>query len=170
MDLAASHLDDAALQGLADGTLRGPEGFAAHEHCDACEACARALAGYATLVSSLSALRDPPLPADFTALVLEAASDREALLATRRQHILAAVPAAAVALLALLGWAVSAGPAQRVSDVLASVAFLGQVWSVAVPVAGAAGLPLAAGAFAFFAAILTVLVRTLRAEPRASGA
>ncbi|HXN56357.1 MAG TPA: hypothetical protein VN874_08825 [Myxococcales bacterium] len=170
-DVTTGHLDDAALQGLADGTLRGPEGFAAHEHCDACEACAKALAGYAALVSSLSALQDPPLPADFTARVLEAADQREAQLAARRQHRLAAVSTAAVALLALLGWAVSAGPAQRVNDVIASVAFLRQLWSVALPVAGAAaGVPLAAGAFAFCVAILMVLVRTLRVEPRTSGA
>jgi anti-sigma factor RsiW len=169
-DLTAGHLDDAALQALADGTLRGPEGFAAHEHCDACEACAKALASYAALVGSLSALRDPPLPADFTAHVLEAAGHREAQLAARRQHRLAAVSTAAVALLALLGWAMSAGPAQRVNEVISSVALVRQLWSVALPVAGAARLPLMLGAFAVCAAILMVLARALRVEPRTSGA
>ncbi|GAC1342964.1 MAG: hypothetical protein NVS2B9_05430 [Myxococcales bacterium] len=169
MDLAPGHLDDAALQGLADGSLRGPEGFAARAHCDACAACATTLAGYAVLARRLSALRDPPLPADFTSRVLEAAGHREAQLAARRQHLFAAVPAAAVALFALVGWAASAGPAQRVSDVIASVALVRQLWSLALPVAGAAGLPLAAGAFIACAAILAVLLRALRVEPRTSG-
>lgn len=169
-DLVERHLDDDALQALADGSLRGPEGFAAREHCDSCETCAGALAGYAALVGRLADLRDPPLPADFTSRVLEAAGHREAQLAARRQHLLAAVPAAAVALLALVGWAVSAGPAQRVSDLIASVAFVRQIWSVALPVAGAAGVPLAVAAFTFCAAILTALVRALRVAPRTSGA
>ena len=168
-DLAAGHLDDDALQALADGSLRGPEGFAARAHCDSCAACARALGGYTALVGSLSELRDPPLPADFTARVLEAAGHREAQLAARRQHLLAALPAAAIALFALIGWALSAGPAQRVTDAIASMALLRQLWSVALPVAGAAGVPLALAAFAFCAAILTALVRALRVEPRTTG-
>ena len=37
---ARFHLAEQQIQGLADGTLRGPEGLAAREHCDGCPACA----------------------------------------------------------------------------------------------------------------------------------
>ncbi len=54
-----THLTDTQLQGLADGTLRGPEGMAAREHCEDCGGCGAELALYAALAGKLSALRDP---------------------------------------------------------------------------------------------------------------
>ena len=44
--IAKTHLSEEQIQGLADGTLRGPEGFAAREHCDDCPACASELAAF----------------------------------------------------------------------------------------------------------------------------
>src|SRR2546427_9835751 len=102
-----SHLTDTQLQSLADGTLRGPEGLAAREHCEACAGCGASLTLYSALVGRLSALKDPEPPADFTATVLAAAEVREAHLATRRHTLLAAIPALALALCAVIGSAVN---------------------------------------------------------------
>src|SRR5437868_5876117 len=108
------HLDDAQIQGLADGTLRGPEGMSAREHCDACELCGPELAVYSRLAQRLSLLEDPPVPADFTAQVL-AAVDARALAQEQRRHTLfAAIPAALLALAAIFGWAFSIEPAAHV--------------------------------------------------------
>ncbi|TMA40781.1 MAG: hypothetical protein E6J82_14290, partial [Deltaproteobacteria bacterium] len=84
-----NHLTDNQLQSLADGTLRGPEGLAAHEHCDGCEQCGAELSVYSALTTRLSALTDPEVPADFTATVLAAVEVREAQLVTHRHTLLA---------------------------------------------------------------------------------
>src|SRR5207302_1514908 len=64
--MSMSHLTDTQLQGLADGTLRGPEGMAAREHCEGCSACDAELSLYTALAGRLSLLQDPLPPADFT--------------------------------------------------------------------------------------------------------
>ena len=156
------HLDDGALQSLADGTLRGPAGFEAHEHCDACAECAAALSGYATLATRLSALHDPEVPADFTATVLIAVDARELQLTQRRHTWLAALPAVALALFAVVGWMLSAAPAAHVDGLVEGVTVVRHVFGVLVPVFDAARLPLGLAAFALTAAILFVLLRTLR--------
>src|SRR2546429_9021482 len=66
------HLTEDQIQGLADSTLRGPEGMAAREHADTCEECGAELAMYGALVQRLATLQDPMPPADFTSGVLEA--------------------------------------------------------------------------------------------------
>ena len=167
---ATLHLDDAAVQQLADGTLRGPDGLAAREHCDACSACAAELAAYAALTGSLALLTDPPLPLDFTAQVLTAAALREEHFAARRQHLLAAIPAAALAVFAVVGWALSAGLGQRVNQIIAGVAVVRQVADVAVPVVDAARLPIALLAFLLCIGIALVLQRALRRPSRATEA
>ena len=159
------HLDDAALQSLADGTLRGPQGFAAHEHCDACAECAATLAAYAALSTQLSALRDPPVPEDFTACVLAAVDARAAQVAQRRHTWLAALPAAALALFAIAGWTLSAAPAARVDGLVEGVTVVRHVFGALVPVFDAARLPLGLAALFLTAAILFVLLRTLRTGP-----
>ena len=67
-----SHLTDTQLQSLADGTLRGPEGLGAREHCEGCAECGSELSIYTALNGQLSTLRDPLPPSDFTATVLAA--------------------------------------------------------------------------------------------------
>ena len=62
-----SHLTDTQLQSLADGTLRGPEGLGAREHCEGCAECGSELSIYTALNGQLSTLRDPLPPSDFTA-------------------------------------------------------------------------------------------------------
>jgi anti-sigma factor RsiW len=153
-----SHLTDAQIQSLADGTLRGPEGFAAREHCDSCAACGSELQLYSALAGRLSALKDPEPPADFTATVLAAVEAREAQLVTRRHTLLAAVPAFALALVAIVGWVLSE-PVNRLID---SVSILRTIWVALGPVFVAVRLPLGIGAFLFLAVILTALSRTLR--------
>ena len=98
-----SHLTDTQLQSLADGTLRGPEGLAAREHCDGCAGCGAELSIYSALNGRLATLRDPEPPSDFTATVLAAVQVREAQLVTRRHTLLAAIPAFALALFAIVG-------------------------------------------------------------------
>jgi hypothetical protein len=158
-----AHLTEEQIQGLADGTLRGPEGFEAREHCDACAVCDAEVASYAALARRLDALIDPLPPADFTALVLQAAGEREMLLAQRRHTWYAAIPAAAVALFAIVGWALSAAPAVHIDRFLATWTVLRHVLGAAGPVFEAMRLPLGVGAFVFAACVFAVLARTIRA-------
>lgn len=165
-----AHLDDAALQSLADGSLRGPEGMAAREHCESCALCEGERAAYAALDARLSGLVLPPLPSDFTAGVLAAAAGREQLLAARRQHALAALPAAALALVSILGWAFSAAPGQRVREIIAGALALREAVDLAGPLVSALRLPLALGALILCACIAAALVRALRPAARPSEA
>ena len=153
-----SHLTDLQLQGLADGTLRGPEGLAAREHCDGCAGCGAELSFYATLATQLSAMKDPEPPMDFTATVLAAVEVREAQLVQRRHTLLAALPAAALALFAVVGWTFSL----QLGKVIDGFSTLRTVVGVMGPVFAATRLPLGIGAFVLFAVVLTALSRTLR--------
>ena len=165
-----SHLTDAQLQGVSDGTLRGPEGLSAREHCDACDDCGSELMLYSALAGRLSALQDPMPPRDFTATVLAAVEVRETQLLQRRHTLLAALPAAALALIAIVGWAWSAGPAAHVDRLVESATELRHVIGVHGPVIEATRVPLALGAFLVLALVLAALSRTLRpaAGPRAA--
>jgi len=153
-----SHLTDTQLQSLADGTLRGPEGLAAREHCDGCAACGAELSIYSALSGRLATLRDPEPPSDFTATVLAAVQLREAQLITRRHTLLAAIPAFVLALFAIVGWALNA----QVNQLIDSVSVLRTVWGAMGPVFAAVRVPLGIGAFLFLAVVLTALSRTLR--------
>jgi anti-sigma factor RsiW len=156
------HLTEEQIQGLADGTLRGPEGMAAREHVDACEECDAELSMYGALVLRLTTLQDPGLPADFTAGVLEAVEHRERALTQRRHTWLAAIPAGLVGMFAILGWALSSAPTAHVNGFLEIWTVGRHVVSAAAPVLEAARLPLGVGAFVFSAAILGILARALR--------
>jgi anti-sigma factor RsiW len=162
----AVHLSEEQIQGLADGTLRGPEGLDAREHADACDECSAELAMYGALVQRLTTLQDPVLPADFTSNVLVAVEKREHSLAQRRHTWLAAIPAAAVGLFAILGWVLSAAPSVHLDRILEVWTVGRHVASAIVPVLEAARLPIALGAFAFCAMVLLVLLRALRVAPQ----
>jgi anti-sigma factor RsiW len=153
-----SHLTDAQIQSLADGTLRGPEGFAAREHCDSCAGCGSELSVYASLTGRLFALKDPQPPADFTATVLAAVQVREAQLVNRRHTVLASIPAFALAAFAIVGWALNA----QVNRLIDSVAVARTIWVAVGPVFTAVRLPLGIGAFLFLAVVLAALSRTLK--------
>jgi anti-sigma factor RsiW len=153
-----SHLTDTQLQSLADGTLRGPEGLAAREHCEECIDCGAELSFYSALSSRLSTLQDPQPPSDFTATVLAAVQLREAQLVTRRHTLLAAIPAFALALFAIVGWALNA----QVNHLIDSVSVARTVWGALGPVFVAVRVPLGIGAFLFLAVVLTALSRTLK--------
>jgi anti-sigma factor RsiW len=162
----AVHLSEEQIQGLADRTLRGPEGLEAREHADACDECAAELEMYGALVQRLATLQDPALPADFTSNVLVAVEKREHVLTQRRHTLLAAIPAAAVGVFAILGWVLSAAPSVHVDRFLEVWAVGRHVVSAIIPVLEVARLPIALGAFVFCAAVLFVLVRTLRVAPQ----
>jgi len=154
------HLNDLQLQGLADGTLRGPEGLSAREHCEECVECGAELSLYSALASQLSALQDPLPPGDFTAAVLAAVQVRETMLAQRRQTLYAALPAAALALFAIVGWGLSA--MVNLEQLVDGFTALRTVVSVLGPVFTAIRVPLGIGAFVLLAVVLTALSRTLR--------
>ena len=162
----AVHLTEEQIQGLADGTLRGPEGLVARDHADECSECAAELEMYGALVHRLATLEDPPLPPDFTTTVLQAVERREHALAQRRHTLLAAIPAAAVSIFAILGWALSAAPGAHVDGFLEAWTVGRHVFAAMVPVLEVARLPIALGAFVFCAVILFVLARTLRVVPQ----
>jgi anti-sigma factor RsiW len=153
-----NHLTDTQLQSLADGTLRGPEGMAAREHCDGCVECGSTVALYSALDARLSALRDPKPPADFTGTVLAAVQVREAHLVARRHTLVAAIPAFALSIFAIVGWGLST----QVDKLIQGVAVLRVVWGVVGPVFVATRIPLGIGAFVFLAVVLTLLSRTLK--------
>ena len=153
-----NHLTETQIQSLADGTQRGPEGLAAREHCDGCPGCGAELSLYSALAGRLAALQDPALPADFTATVLAAVEAREAQLVTRRHTILAAIPAFAMALFAIVGFLLSA----PVNGLLDGVSIARTIWVAMAPVFTAVRVPLGIGAFLFLAMVLTALSRTLK--------
>src|SRR5438045_8989563 len=150
-----NHLTDNQLQSLADGTLRGPEGFAAREHWDASGPCGADLSVYSALTTRLSALTDPEVPADFTATVLAAVEMREAQLVTRRHTLLAAIPAFALALFAIVGWALNA----QVNHLIDGVSAARTIWVALSPVFDAVRVPLGIGAFVLLAVVLSALAR-----------
>lgn len=171
MSAPVLHLSDQQLQGLADGTLRGPEGLSAREHCDACLDCGAELQLYGALAGQLSSLQDPQPPPDFTATVMASVHARETQLVQKRHTLLAALPAAALAIVAIVGWAVTTAPATHVDRVVEGMTLFRTVMGVVGPVLEATRLPLGLAAFAFLALILGALSRTLRtdgARPAAS--
>jgi anti-sigma factor RsiW len=157
-----THLTETQLQGLADGTLRGPEGMAAREHCEACAECGKELSLDTALSTRLSALQDPTPPLDFTAAVLAAVEVREAHLRQRRHTLIAALPAAALAVFAIVGWTLSVGLGAHLDRLVEGFTILRHVMGVVGPVFNAARVPLGVGAFFFLAVVLTALSRTLR--------
>lgn len=157
-----THLTETQLQGLADGTLRGPEGMAAREHCEACAGCGNELSLYTALSTRLSALQDPQPSLDFTSAVLAAVEVREIQLRQRRHTLIAALPAAALAIFAIVGWTLSVGLAAHIDHLVGGVTVLRHVMGVLTPVFNAARLQLGVGAFFFLAVVLTALSRTLR--------
>jgi anti-sigma factor RsiW len=156
------HLSEEQIQGLADGTLRGPEGFAAREHVDSCAACAAELESFAALFANLDSLVDPPVPVDFTASVLQAVSVREAALVQRRHTWYAAAPAFLVAAFAMVGWALSAAPTVHLDRLIGTWTAMRHVAAAASPVLQTLRLPLGIGAFVFALVVFFVLARTIR--------
>jgi len=165
---AHTHQDDAVLQGLADGSLRGPAGAQAREQVEGCAECTGALEMYRGLFGQLDALVDPPAPIDFTAQVLDAVAGHEEALAARRHIRLAAIPAVLVAALAVIGWVWSAAPGQRLDEFVRGFTVCRQVCDVALPALEVARVQLAGGALLACLALGVVLVRALRL-PRSAG-
>jgi len=156
------HLDDAQLQGLADGSLRGPEGAVAREHCGGCAECQEAFETYQLLIGRLDALVDPPAPQDFTPQLFELIAAHDEQLAARRHISLAAIPAVLVAAFAMVGWGWSAAPGRHLDALMRDFTLCQQLFSVAEPALNSARLPLAAGALAACLAVGVLLVRALR--------
>lgn len=160
--ISIQHLTDDELQGVAEGTLRGPQRFEALEHCAACEQCGEDLALYTALCERLDGLEDPAVPEDFTVAVLQRADERAELIAQRRQMVLAAIPAAALALFAVIGWVVSMPVGNLVSTAVELVDVAGRVVDVVGPVISAARLQLFLASLAFTAFIAFALFRAVR--------
>src|SRR5262249_14685907 len=123
--LLMSHPTHTHPQSPADGTLRGPEGLAPRGHCQGGAGGGAGLALYSALHGKHSrpCAREPP--ADFTATVLAAVQVREAQRVTRRHTLLAAIPAFALALFAIVGWALNT----QVNQLIDGVSVLRTVWT-----------------------------------------
>ena len=156
------HLDESQLQGLADSSLRGPSGALAREQIEHCAECKGAVVMYRELFGKLDTLTDPIAPPDFTLQVMEAVSEHTEQLAARRHIYLAAIPAVLVAFLAVIGWAWSAAPGQRLDQFVHGFTVCKQVVYVAWPALENARLPLASGALFACVALGVVLSRALR--------
>jgi len=77
---------------------------------------------------------------------------------TRRHTLLASIPAFALALFAIVGWALNT----QVNQLIDGVSVLRTTWGAMAPVFTAVRVPLGIGAFLFLALVLTALSRTLR--------
>ena len=189
----AVHLTEEQIQGLADGTLRGPEGLVARDHADECSECAAELEMYGALVHRLATLEAQShrryikshlpfdaLPVWDTVKYIHVGRDGRELDAGVLEHLVQPVDhpcALSDQRLAIPGQIPQptdrlgrheAGAhiiprAQQVSQRLQ----LGRhVFAAVVPVLEVARLPIALGAFVFCAVILFVLARTLRVVPQ----
>ena len=154
-------LTETAIQGLADGTLRGPARMLADEHLMVCARCSAELAIFEGLVGRLNQLTDPPLPAEFTAGVIAAVQLREHVRDERQRAVLAALPAALIAISVLLFWAFSQGPAERVRDLIVGATVAQRVAEASIAVLTAIRVPLALSALVFLVAMLGLLSRAL---------
>lgn len=166
--LVPMHPAESALQAVADGSLRGPEGLAVRAHCECCQECRAEFVMLEQLIQSLSLLRDPPAPDDFVPGVLQAVALRETQLAARRHITLAAIPAVGLGLVAAFGWTFSEGLVNRLNDLRTSLLVARAAIEVLSPVIEVVRLPLAAGALLAACTILFALARTLREGPRAT--
>lgn len=154
-------LTETAIQGLADGTLRGPERMLADDHLSCCPRCSAELAIYEGLIGKLNLLADPPLPAGFTAGVIAAVQLREQVRDEQHRSVLAALPAALIAIGLLLFWAFSQGPAQRIRDLVVGATLAQRVVEASLSVLEAVRVPLALSALVFLVAVLGLLSRAL---------
>ena len=153
-------LTEGAIQGLADGSLRGPERMLADEHCASCPRCSTELAAYSALAQRLSALRDPPLPPGFTAAVLAAVEFREQVRDQRHRALLAALPAALIAIGLLLVWAF-AHPAQRLRDLVVGATVCQRVCEATLSVFQSARLPLGLAALVSLVGVSLAMARAM---------
>jgi anti-sigma factor RsiW len=154
-------LTETAIQGLADGTLRGPERMLADEHLMICPRCSAELAIYEGLVERLNRLADPPLPPEFTASVMAAVEHQEKVRDDKHRAVLAALPAALIAIAVLIFWAFGLNPTQRIRDVIVGATVAERVGEIALAVLQAVRVPLALGAMACLVAVLVAMSRAM---------
>jgi anti-sigma factor RsiW len=154
-------LTDVALQSIADGTLRGPERMLAEQHIEECPRCSAELAIYSGLMLKLNSLCDPPLPLDFTAGVMQAVQLREQVRDEKHRALLAALPAALIAVGVLLAWAFSGNVGQRVRDLVVGATVVERVAEATLSVLQAVRVPVALSSLLVLACLLLVLSRAL---------
>ena len=155
-------LTEAGIQGLADGSLRGPERMMADEHLMTCPRCSAELAIYEGLVERLNLLADPPLPAGFTEGVLAAVQVHEQVRDDKHKAVLASLPAALLSIGILFFWAFGQGSsASRIRDLIVGATLFRRVAEASLSVLQAVRVPLALSALVFLVAVLALLSRAL---------
>lgn len=154
-------LTEVAIQGRADGTLRGPERMLADEHLMICPRCSVELAIYEGLVERLNELSVPPLPEEFTASVIAAVEHQEKVRYDKHRAVLASLPALLTAVGVLFFWAFGLNPAQRIRDVVLGIAQVERIGEIALAVLQAVRVPLALGALLSLGALLAVMSRAM---------
>jgi anti-sigma factor RsiW len=106
MTTISGHLTDAMAQRLVDGTLDPVEDAGAEAHAGCCPECAALVETYRVLGDALDDLEIPPLPAGFTAAVMDRLDVLERARARERRF---AVAVLAGLLAAVTGGLVAAG-------------------------------------------------------------
>ena len=154
-------LTEPAIQGLADGSIRGPERMLAEQHVAECPRCSTELEAFSLLAKRLGELRDPVLPPGFTAAVLAAVEMREQVRDARHRALLSALPAALIAIGVLIAWAFAIHPAQRVRDLVVGATIGQRIAEATFSVLQAARLPLGLGALFVLLGIGALLVRSV---------
>ena len=162
-------LTDGALQAAADGTLRGPELFLARQHIDECPRCSAELVVYQGLLQQLSALQPPAVPPEFTSAVIATIELRERTRDEKHRALLAALPAALIALAVLFVWAFSGNTGARIRDLVVGATVLQRVAEAVLSVLRVARLPIGISALLCTAAVFAMLARQV-AGLRAAGA
>lgn len=167
MTTISGHFTDAMAQRLVDGMLDPVADAGAEAHALGCPACAALVESYRALGDALDDLALPPLPADFTAGVL----DRIAALETARSRerraaaaVLAGILAVAAAALVVSGVGGLASAVGGVADGLGEMTQALRLSRGVVPsLLSALRLPLLVGAAACALPLLLALSRLMPA-------
>ena len=125
MTTLTGHLTDALAQRLVDGQLSAAEAPDVERHVAGCAECQATVETYRLLASALDDLEIPPLPADFTDVVLARIEAQELAVARERRHavaIFAGVVAATALAFAVAGASAWAPALSSLAEGLGSAA------------------------------------------------
>jgi anti-sigma factor RsiW len=119
------HLDDERAQRFLDGQLPAAQASAAEAHLAGCTGCRLLVDSYRALSAALDDLDAPPVPPDFTEVVLRRIDERERVSARERRAalaILSVLALAGVVLVAATGPASWAPVLSRVGNLFGGLA------------------------------------------------
>jgi anti-sigma factor RsiW len=136
MSADANHLSDETLQCWVDSLLEGEARAQAETHLASCEACQALVREYAELFGGLASLPVPPMPARFTAQVMERVVAKEQAQAAQRRLALVTIATSLAAAAACLLGVGNPGWAHLVSSWSETMVSLSHAFSVLASVFG----------------------------------